>query len=85
MVVDPLDELDAQVVRLRLVADELRSARANPVLSGDQVELIEDGPTLLAAYEEMQRSCREQIRALDTTGVQNRKQSRSKYGAKRPK
>ncbi|HEY4568326.1 MAG TPA: hypothetical protein VIH10_02640 [Kribbella sp.] len=65
VVVDPLDELDAQVARLRMVADELRGARGKPVLDGNQVELIEDGPTLLRAYEEMQRSCREQIRALD--------------------
>lgn len=64
-VVDPLDELDAQVARLRLVADELREARGKPVLDGNQVELIEDGPTLLRAYEEMQCSCRVQVRALD--------------------
>ncbi|WP_133785531.1 hypothetical protein [Kribbella sp. VKM Ac-2571] len=64
-VVDPLDELDAQVARLRVVADELREARGKPVLEGNQVELIEDGPTLLRTYEEMQRSCRVQVRALD--------------------
>jgi hypothetical protein len=62
---DPLDELDAQVARLQCVVDELRQARGTPVLDGNQVELIEDGPTLLAAYENMQRTCREQIRALD--------------------
>ncbi|MEU8225612.1 hypothetical protein [Kribbella sp. NPDC048915] len=64
-VVDPLDELDAQVARLRRVADELREARGKPVLDGNQVELIQDWPTLLAAYENMQRTCQVQIRALD--------------------
>ena len=33
-VVDPLDELDAQLARLRNVADELRGARGRPVLEG---------------------------------------------------
>ncbi|WP_426241916.1 hypothetical protein [Nocardioides sp. LHG3406-4] len=62
---DPLDELDAQLNRLRSVADELRGSRDRPALPGDQVELIEDGPRLLGVYERLQRSARQQIRVLD--------------------
>jgi len=64
-VVDPLDELDAQLARLRGVADELRGARGTPVLEGNQIELIEDGPTLLRAYEDLQRNSTRQVRVLD--------------------
>jgi DNA-binding CsgD family transcriptional regulator len=62
---DPLDELDAQLTRLRSVADELRGSRGRPVLAGDQVKLIEDGPTLLRTYEELQENARREVRVLD--------------------
>ncbi|TWD74856.1 hypothetical protein FB561_6290 [Kribbella amoyensis] len=62
---DPLDELDAQLARLRNVADELRGARGTPVLTGNQVELIEHGPTLLRAYERLQEDARREVRVLD--------------------
>jgi DNA-binding CsgD family transcriptional regulator len=64
-VVDPLDELDAQLMRLRDVADELRGSRGKPELPGDQVELIEDGPTLLRTYEQLQQNAKRTIRVLD--------------------
>jgi DNA-binding CsgD family transcriptional regulator len=62
---DPLDELDAQLARLRSVADELRGSRGKPVLTGNQVELIEDGPTLLRAYEQLQENATREVRVLD--------------------
>lgn len=62
---DPLDELDAQLSRLRNVADELRDSRGKPVLAGDQVELIEDGPTLLRTYERLQEDAQREVRVLD--------------------
>jgi DNA-binding CsgD family transcriptional regulator len=60
-----LDELDQQLARLRHVADGLREARGRPVLEGNQVELIEDGPTLLRAYEGLQLNARREVRVLD--------------------
>ena len=62
---DPLDELDAQLSRLRRVADDLRGSRGKPVLTGNQVELIEDGPTLLQTYEELQKNAKREVRVLD--------------------
>jgi DNA-binding CsgD family transcriptional regulator len=62
---DPLDELDAQLSRLRSVADELRGSRGKAVLTGNQVELIEDGPTLLRTYERLQEDAKREVRVLD--------------------
>jgi DNA-binding CsgD family transcriptional regulator len=62
---DPLDELDAQLSRLRSVADELRGSRGKAVLTGNQVELIEDGPTLLRTYERLQEDAKHEVRVLD--------------------
>ena len=50
---------------VRAVADELRGRRGTPVLEGNQVELIEDGPTLLRAYEDLQKNSRREVRVLD--------------------
>jgi DNA-binding CsgD family transcriptional regulator len=64
---DPLDELDAQLSRLRSVAEELRGSRrrSSGALSGDQVELVEDGPTLARTYEQLQRGAHRGLRVLD--------------------
>lgn len=64
-VTDPLDELDAQLTRLRGVADELRGTRGHPMLPGGQVELVEDGATLMRTYRQIQRNARHGIRILD--------------------